>query len=83
MRELYWEDFALWNVTAEGEWLDAIFYDCDTEECFLVELKKQEGETMEDFIARCAMIARENFEEPKLVRLCTDEYAEMLGYDTY
>ena len=72
-----------WNQTKVGEWLDAKFYDEENGEIFLVELKKEDGEDMEDFIARCQEVADENFECAKFITLLTDDDADYLGYDTY
>ncbi len=73
----------VWFKTKVGEWLDAKFYDEECGEIFLVELKKEDGEDMEDFIARCQEVADENFECAKFVTLLTDDDADYLGYDTY
>ena len=73
----------VWDVTKIGTWLDAKFHDVESGEIFLVELKKEEGEEMEDFIARCQEVADENFEAPQFCGLCSGLEAEYLGYDTY
>lgn len=73
----------IWEQTKVGEWLDAKFYDAESGEIFLVEWKKEEGETMEDFIAKCQKTADENFEAPVFCDLCSGLEAEYLGYDTY
>ena len=73
----------VWSVTKAGTWLDAKFKDEESGEIFLVELKKEEGEDMEDFIARCQEVADENFEAPKFCGLCSGLEADYLGYDTY
>jgi hypothetical protein len=72
-----------WNTTKVGEWLDAKFYDEESGEIFLVELKKEDDEDMEDFIAKCQEVADENFECAKFITLLTDDDADYLGYDTY
>ena len=74
---------AIWDITEVGEWLDAKFYDEECGEIFLVELKKEDGEEMEDFIAKCQEVADDNFECAKFITLLTDDDADYLGYDTY
>lgn len=74
---------AIWDITEVGEWLDAKFYDRESGEIFLVELKKEEGEEMEDFIAKCQEIADDNFDYAVFDELVDGETAEILGYDTY
>lgn len=73
----------VWDAAKVGEWLDCKYYDDTVGEVFFVELQKQENETMEQFIARCTAIARDNFDRPICCGLVTNETAEMLGYDTY
>lgn len=73
----------IWETTRVGEWLDAKFYDRDSGEIFLVELKKEEDEDIEDFIAKCQEVADDNFEYAVFMHLLTDEEGEILGYDTY
>lgn len=73
----------IWEQTKVGEWLDAKFYDKESGEIFLVEWKKEEGESMEDFIARCQETADENFECAVFTCLCSGLEADYLGYDTY
>lgn len=73
----------LWNNTKVGEWLDVEFKDEETGEVFLVELKKEEGEDIEDFIAKCQEVADENFSDAHYLELISSEEAEILGYDTY
>ena len=73
----------IWEMTKVGEWLDAKFYDEETGEIFLVELKREDGEEMEDFIAKCQEVADENFSEAEFMSLCSGLEADYLGYDTY
>lgn len=73
----------IWETTKVGEWLDAKFYDAECGEIFLVELKKEDGEEMEDFITKCQEVADENFECAVFDELIDEETAEILGYDTY
>jgi hypothetical protein len=73
----------IWEQTKVGEWLDTKFYDRESGEVFLVELKKEEGEEMEDFIYKCQEVADENFSHAGFVELVDGETAEILGYDTY
>lgn len=74
---------SIWETTSVGEWLDAKFYDRECGEVFFVELKKEEGEEMEDFIAKCQEVADENFDYAVFDELIDSETAEVLGYDTY
>lgn len=73
----------IWETTSVGEWLDAKFYDRECGEIFFVELQKEEGEEMEDFIAKCQEVADENFDYAVFDELIDSETAEVLGYDTY
>lgn len=76
-------DKQVWETIKVGEWLDAKFYDKESGEIFLVELKKEDGEEMEDFITRCQEIADDNFDYAVFDELVDEENAEILGYDTY
>lgn len=76
-------DEMIWETTRVDEWLDAKFYDRESGEIFFVELKKEEGEEMEDFIAKCQEVADENFDYAVFDELIDSETAEVLGYDTY
>ena len=73
----------VWENTYIGEWLDAKFYDRESGEIFLVELKKEDGEEMEDFITKCQEVADDNFDYAVFEELVSEETAEILGYDTY
>ena len=73
----------VWELTKVGTWLDAKFHDEETGEIFLVELKKEAGEDIEDFIARCQEVADENFSDAEFCGLCSGLEADYLGYDTY
>ena len=74
---------SIWETTKVGEWLDAKFYDEECGEVFFVELKKEEGEEMEDFITKCQEVADENFDCAVFDELVDQETANILGYDTY
>ena len=76
-------DEQIWELTAHGEWLDAKFYDKESGEIFFVELRKDAGKEMEDFIASCQEVADENFDYPCFVALVGWHDASILGYDTY
>lgn len=76
-------DEMVWETTSVGEWLDAKFHDRESGEIFLVEFRKEVGEEMEDFIAKCQAIADENFDYAVFKELVDVETAEILGYDTY
>lgn len=73
----------VWETTKVGKWLDAKFYDEESGEIFLVELKREDGEEMEDFIAKCQEIADDNFDNARFVALISEAEADCLGYDTY
>lgn len=73
----------LWSGTQIGEWLDVLFEDEETGENFFVELQKEKGDDIEDFIARCQEIADENFSDAHYIELVDSWYAESIGYDTY
>lgn len=73
----------VFNETPVGEWLDCQYYDDESGESFFVELKREAGATIEEFIQQCDAIAKENFEAPILCGIVTQEEAEMIGYDTY
>lgn len=73
----------LWESTKVGEWLDVQFEDEETGETFFVELQKEEGEDIEDFITKCQEVADENFSDAHYLELISGEEAEILGYDTY
>ena len=73
----------VWEITKVGEWLDAKFYDEETGEIFLVELRKEDGEDIEDFISKCQEVADDNFSAARFCNLCSGLEAEYLGYDTY
>ena len=73
----------VWECTKVGAWLDAKFHDEETGEIFLVEFRRAEGETIDEFIARCQEVADDNFEEAHFICLCSGLEAEYLGYDTY
>lgn len=73
----------VWGETKVGKWLDAKFYDKESGEIFLVELKREDGEEMEDFIAKCQEVADDNFDYAIFVALISEAEADCLGYDTY
>ena len=73
----------IWETTKVGKWLDAKFYDEESGEIFLVELKREDGEEMEDFIAKCQEVADDNFDDAVFVTLMSEADADCLGYDTY
>lgn len=76
-------DKQVWETTKVGKWLDAKFYDEESGEIFLVELKREDGEEMEDFIAKCQEVADDNFDNALFVALISEAEADCLGYDTY
>ena len=73
----------VWETTKVGKWLDAKFYDEESGEIFLVELKREDGEEMEDFIIKCQEVADDNFDNARFVALISEAEANCLGYDTY
>lgn len=80
---MYKTNEEIWNETRDGEWLDCRFQDEETGETFFVELKKEAGEEMEDFITKCQEVADENFSCAEFDGLVDGDTAEILGYDTY
>ena len=76
-------DEQVWETTKVGKWLDAKFYDEESGEIFLVELKKEDGEEMDDFIIKCQEVADDNFDNALFVALISEAEADCLGYDTY
>jgi len=77
------EEQELWEAMQVGDWLDVLFEDEETGERFFVELQKEDGEDIEDFIARCQEVADENFSDARYIELVDSWYAEGIGYDTY
>lgn len=75
-------DRTTYNHAKVGEWLDCRFEDEDGEE-FFVELKKEEGEIAEGFIARCAQVAEDYFDNFEFIDIVDKELAEQMGLDTY
>ena len=73
----------IYEMTDIGEWLDAMYEDDETGEVFFVELKREEGETVSQFIAKCDTVAADYFDEPIFLGLVDSDSAEKLGYDTY
>lgn len=73
----------LWEKAKVGEWLDVMFEDEETGETFFVELKKEDGEDIEDFISKCQEVADENFSDAHYLELMDNATAEIFGYDTY
>jgi hypothetical protein len=73
----------VWETTKVGKWLDAKFYDEESGEIFFVELKREDGEEMEDFITKCQEVADDNFDNAVFVALISEAEADCLGYDTY
>lgn len=73
----------IFEGAAIGEWLDCQFTDNESGETFFVELQKEDGESVEDFIAKCQEVADEYFSDAEYDCLCDNETAEVLGYDTY
>ena len=73
----------IWDITEGGEWLDSNFVDEESGEVFFVELQREDGEEMEDFIAKCQEVADDNFDSAIFLGLVDGETAEMMGYDTY
>lgn len=73
----------VWETTKVGKWLDAKFYDEESGEIFLVELKKEDGEEIDDFITKCQEVADDNFDYAVFVALISEAEADCLGYDTY
>jgi hypothetical protein len=76
-------DYRLYDTAKVGEWIDCHFLLEDGEEV-LVELKKEENETAEMFIARCEQELEDNgLEFDECYGLVDAMVAEMMGLDTY
>lgn len=60
------------------EYIDFLFVDAETSEEFLVEVENTMNARKE-----AIEIARENFENPILIRRVSVEQAEQMGIDTY
>lgn len=60
------------------EYIDFLFVDAETSEEFLVEVENTMNARKE-----AIEIARENFENPILIRRISVEEAEQMGIDTY
>jgi len=60
------------------EYIDFLFVDAETSEEFLVEVENTMNARKE-----AIEIARENFENPILIRRVSVEEAEQMGIDTY
>lgn len=73
----------IFDNTNVGEWLDCLFEEEESGEMFLVEFRKEKGESEEDFIAKCQEVADENFSCPVFQKIVDLETAEIMGYDTY
>ena len=73
----------IFEGAAIGEWLDCQFTDNESGETFFVELQKEDGESVEDFIAKCQEVADEYFSDAEYDCSSDNETAEVLGYDTY
>jgi hypothetical protein len=74
-------DRNIFNATKVGEWLDCL---CESDgEEFLIELKREENETLEQFIAKCLDSVADTFEEIEFIRICDAIEAEVMGLDTY
>ncbi len=59
-------------------YIDFLFEDKETGEVFFVELKDIPGAR-----EKAWDIAFENFEDPEMLGIYSNEEAELLGYDTY
>lgn len=73
----------IYEMTEIGEYLDAMYEDTESGEVFFVELKREEGETVKEFITKCDEVAADYFDEPVFLGLIDSDSAETLGYDTY
>lgn len=80
---MYNTNQSLLATVHEGEEVDALYRDLETGELFAVELKVEPAETWGDFTIRCAVIAREDFETPRLVGFYNPAEIERMGIDVY
>lgn len=69
------------------EYMDFWFVDDESGEEFFVELSCEKGTPRKEAIAmltpEAMEIARDNFEDPRLIDVVSEEEAVMLGFDTY
>jgi hypothetical protein len=69
------------------EYMDFWFVDDESGEEFFVELACEKGTPRKEAIAmlmpQAMEIATDNFEDPRLIDVISDEEAERLGFDTY
>ena len=69
------------------EYMDFWFVDDESGEEFFVELSCEKGTPHKEAIAmllpQAMEIATDNFEDPRLIDVISDEEAERLGFDTY
>lgn len=69
------------------DYIDFWFVDDETGEEFFVELKCDTNTTRKQVIKELAPvameIAKDNFEDPRLIDVISEEEAVMLGFDTY
>lgn len=69
------------------EYLDFWFVDDESGEEFFVELSCEKGTPRKEAIAmltpQAMETAKDNFEDPRLIDVISEEEAVMLGFDTY
>lgn len=66
----------------ERKWIDFLFEDRESGECFFVELE-MDGSTMDELLDAAQAIADENFEAAEFQEVVSVEDAELMGLDTY
>lgn len=67
-----------------GEYVDFMFEDEESGECFFVELRMgKDGDTIEQMKSSAFEIALDNFENPDLIDILSNGEADIMGLDTY
>ena len=66
----------------ERKWIDFLFEDMESGECFFVELE-MDGSSIDELLEAAQAIADENFEAAEFQEIVNAEDAELMGLDTY
>lgn len=64
------------------KWIDFLFEDMESGECFFVELE-MDGSSIDELLEAAQAIADENFEAAEFQEVVNAEDAELMGLDTY
>lgn len=65
------------------KYVNYLFEDEDSDEMFIVEIKKTDKMTKSESLAKALYQANRFFNKPKFISKISAIEAEMLGYDTY